>query len=168
MTRNTDSTTADSKHETVLTANFQTDSDPSSHSRVRKRFSNCVARLKSHRSDFLIGLTSSVITLTLPAPVAAQSQVGSGICGTPLAETINQAAPLVVGTLMIGAAILSYILHTAAAFPKDPQTVQTLKNWRNRAGMSAITTPLFAVVIEMFIGFTGTSVAQCVSIVPFF
>ncbi|RDZ39626.1 hypothetical protein C5B91_19460 [Haloferax sp. Atlit-10N] len=69
---------------------------------------------------------------------------------------------------MIGAAILSYILHTAAAFPKDPQSVQTFKNWRNRAGMSAVTTPLFAVVIEMFIGFTGTSTAECISLVPFF
>ena len=168
MTRNTDSTTSDSADETVLTANLQTGSDPSPFNRVRRRLSNCVARVKSHQSDVLIGLTSSVILLTLPAPVAAQSQVGSGICGTPLAETINQAAPLVVGTLMIGAAILSYILHTASGFPKDPQTVQALKDWRNRAGMSSITTPLFAVVIEMFIGFTGTSVANCVSIVPFF
>ncbi|WP_231727930.1 hypothetical protein [Haloferax profundi] len=64
--------------------------------------------------------------------------------------------------------MLSYILHTAAAFPKDPQSVQTFKNWRNRAGMSAVTTPLFAVVIEMFIGFTGTATAECISLVPFF
>ncbi|MDS0243743.1 MULTISPECIES: hypothetical protein [unclassified Haloferax] len=113
-------------------------------------------------------LTAGLIIVTMSTTVAAQEGVGSGICGTPLAETINQAAPLVVGTLMIGAAILSYILHTAAAFPKDPQSVQTFKNWRNRAGMSAVTTPLFAVVIEMFIGFTGTSTAECVSIVPFF
>lgn len=110
---------------------------------------------------------AAVSSAGMTSQVAAQ-EVGSGICGTPLAETINQAAPLVVGTLMIGAAILSYILHTAAAFPKDPQSVQTFKNWRNRAGLSAITTPLFAVLIEIFIGFTGTSVADCVSLVPFF
>ena len=113
-------------------------------------------------------IAAGVLLATASTTVAAQEGVGSGICGTPLAQTINQAAPLVVGTLMIGAAILSYILHTAAGFPKDPQTVQSLKNWRNRAGMSAVTTPLFAVVIEMFIGFTGTSIASCVSIVPFF
>lgn len=113
-------------------------------------------------------VTAGLIVVTMSTTAAAQEGVGSGICGTPLAETINQAAPLVVGTLMIGAAILSYILHTAAAFPKDPQSVQTFKNWRNRAAMSAVTTPLFAVVIEMFIGFTGTSTAECVSLVPFF
>ncbi|WP_232819775.1 hypothetical protein [Haloprofundus halophilus] len=109
-----------------------------------------------------------VLFATASTTVAAQEGVGNGICGTPLADTINQAAPLVVGTLMIGAAILSYVLHTAAGFPKDPQTVQSFKSWRNRAGMSAVTTPLFAVVIEMFIGFTGTSLADCVSLVPFF
>lgn len=134
----------------------------------------------SDKSTYLSNLTQTSIGYSLKGILiiavsaagmtsrAAAQEVGSGICGTPLAETINQAAPLVVGTLMIGAAILSYILHTAAAFPKDPQSVQALKNWRNRAGLSAITTPLFAVLIEIFIGFTGTSVANCVSLVPFF
>ncbi|KTG07785.1 hypothetical protein AUR64_02275 [Haloprofundus marisrubri] len=112
--------------------------------------------------------SAGVLLAITSTTVAAQEGVGNGICGTPLADTINQAAPLVVGTLMIGAAILSYVLHTAAGFPKDPQTVQSFKNWRNRAGISAVTTPLFAVVIEMFIGFTGTSLADCVSLVPFF
>ncbi|SEP27152.1 hypothetical protein SAMN04487948_13015 [Halogranum amylolyticum] len=113
-------------------------------------------------------LTAGVLLATTSTTVAAQEGVGSGICGTPLAETVNQAAPLIVGTLMIGASILAYILHTAAAFPRDPQSVQTIKNWRNRAAISAITTPLFAFVIEMFIGFTGTSISNCVSLVPFF
>ena len=131
-------------------------------SAVRSRLSNM---LKYGRRALV---TAGLIVVTMSTTAAAQEGVGSGICGTPLAETINQAAPLVVGTLMIGAAILSYILHTAAAFPKDPQSVQTFKNWRNRAGMSAVTTPLFAVVIEMFIGFTGTATAECISLVPFF
>lgn len=113
-------------------------------------------------------LTAGVMLATTSTTVAAQEGIGSEICGTPLAQTVNQAAPLIVGTLMIGAAILAYILHTAAAFPKDPQSVQTFKNWRNRAAISAITTPLFAFVIEMFIGFTGTSISNCVSLVPFF
>ncbi|WP_245756983.1 hypothetical protein [Halogranum rubrum] len=113
-------------------------------------------------------MTTGALLVAASTTVAAQEGVGSGVCGTPIAETINQAAPLIVGTLMIGASILAYILHTAAAFPKDPQSVQTLKNWRNRAATSAITTPLFAVVIEMFIGFTGTSISDCISLVPFF
>ena len=103
-------------------------------------------------------------------PVAAQSSqpVGSDICGTPLADTINQAAPLIVGILMIGGAILSYILHNASAFPKDPQSVQAIKDWRNRAAFSSITTPLFALVMELFIGFTGVGLAACIDLVPFF
>lgn len=102
-------------------------------------------------------------------PVAAQSSepVGSGICGTPLANMINQAAPLVVGVLMIGGTILSYILHNLSAFYKDPQKVQETKDWRNRAAFTSITTPLFALMIELFIGFTGANLANCVDIVPF-
>lgn len=115
-------------------------------------------------------LTAVVVSLGMIAPVAAQSggPVGSGICGTPLANTINQAAPLIVGILMIGGAILSYILHNAAAFPKDPQAVQSVKNWRNRAAFASVTTPLFALIMQMFIGFTGVGLASCVDIVPFF
>ncbi|WP_254547372.1 hypothetical protein [Halomarina pelagica] len=115
-------------------------------------------------------LTAFVVFLGMVAPVAAQSSepVGSGICGTPLANTINQAAPLVVGILMIGGAILSYVLHNAAGFPKDPQAVQAIKNWRNRAAFASVTTPLFALIMQMFIGFTGVGLANCVDIVPFF
>jgi hypothetical protein len=104
------------------------------------------------------------------SPVAGQSSqpVGSDICGTPLADTINQAAPLIVGILMIGGAILSYILHNASAFPKDPQSVQAIKDWRNRAAFASITTPLFALVMELFIGFTGVGLAGCIDLVPFF
>lgn len=114
--------------------------------------------------------TTLVLLAFAVAPATAQSgnEVGSGICGTPLATTINQAAPLIVGILMIGGAILSYILHNASAFPKDPQAVQSIKNWRNRAAFASVTTPLFAFIMQMFIGFTGVGLANCVDIVPFF
>jgi hypothetical protein len=85
-----------------------------------------------------------------------------------LADTINQGAPLIVGILMIGGAILAYVLHNASAFPQDPQTVQSVKNWRNRAAFASITTPLFAVVMQLFIGFTGVGLASCIDLVPFF
>ncbi|ESP86816.1 hypothetical protein K933_17072 [Candidatus Halobonum tyrrellensis G22] len=68
---------------------------------------------------------------------------------------------------MIGGAILSYILHNASAFPKNPQAVQEIKDWRNRAAFASITTPLFALVMQLFIGFTGTDLATCVDLVPF-
>lgn len=137
---------------------------------VKRRLTRCCTQVKSHRTTFVIGLVGSCALLLLATPVAAQTSgpVGSDICGTPLANTINQAAPLIVGLLMIGGAILSYILHNASGFPKDPQVVQSVKNWRNRAAFASVTTPLFAVVMEMFIGFTGVGLANCVDIVPFF
>ena len=167
MTRESD-VTDDRTHERVQTNNSETDSSPSNKHLDRQRFLNYVTGVKSHRSALLVGLTSSFIILTLPTPVAAQSQVGSGICGTPLANTINQAAPLVVGVLMIGGAILSYILHNASAFPKNPQSVQEIKDWRNRAAFASVTTPMFALMMELFIGFTGVGLAGCIDLVPFF
>ncbi|UPV98928.1 hypothetical protein M0R88_10335 [Halorussus gelatinilyticus] len=111
----------------------------------------------------------SVAGLALVSNTAsAQQVVGSDLCGTPLADTINFAAPLFVGLLMIASAILAYILHNAAAFPKDPQSVESVKNWRNRATFSAVTTPLFAVVIQLLIQSTGVGLAECVNIIPFF
>lgn len=115
---------------------------------------------------FIIGL--AVLPALVSTPVAAQQQVGSGICGTPLADTVNYAAPLFIGITMIASAILAYILHNAAAFPKKPQTIESVKGWRNRAAFATVTTPLFAVVIEQLIGATGVGLASCVDIVPFF
>lgn len=109
-----------------------------------------------------------VVAVLLGMTTPASAQVGSGVCGTPLADTINQAAPLIVGVLMIGGAILSYILHNASAFPKNPQSVQEIKDWRNRAAFASVTTPLFALMMELFIGFTGVGLAGCIDLVPFF
>lgn len=116
-----------------------------------------------------ITLVSTVLLITTAtSPVVAQTDdVGTGICGTPLASTINEAAPLVIGLLMFGGAVLSYTLHNASAFPKDPQSVQAMKNWRNRAAFASVTTPLFALLMELFIGFTGVGLADCIDIVPF-
>ena len=107
-------------------------------------------------------------TIFASTPVAAQQQVGSDICGTPLADTINYAAPLFVGILMISSAILAYLLHNAAAFPKNPDAVEGIKGWRNRAAFSTVTTPLVAVVIQLLIQSTGVGLAGCVNIIPFF
>ncbi|WP_235063464.1 hypothetical protein [Candidatus Halobonum tyrrellensis] len=130
---------------------------------VREKAHGLYETTKTHAPT--IGFAAFVALTGMTAPVAAQA--GSGICGTPLADTINQAAPLIVGLLMIGGAILSYILHNASAFPKNPQAVQEIKDWRNRAAFASITTPLFALVMQLFIGFTGTDLATCVDLVPF-
>ncbi len=135
-----------------------------------RRNQNHPQTITLNRHGLTILGTTLVLLILGVSPATAQSSntVGNGICGTPLATTINQAAPLIVGILMIGGAILSYVLHNASAFPKDPQSVQSIKNWRNRAAFASITTPLFAIIMEMFIGFTGVGLANCVDIVPFF
>lgn len=139
-------------------------------------FANRAQELSSAGRSFLstastyglsTGRTALVALVALTAPAAAQETAGSGICGTPLADTINQAAPLVIGLLMIGGAMLSYVLHNAAGIIKDPERVAGVKDWRNRAAFASITTPLFALVMQMFIGFTGVSLANCVDLVPF-
>ncbi|WP_458190767.1 hypothetical protein [Haladaptatus sp. NG-WS-4] len=106
--------------------------------------------------------------LGIVTPVSAQQTVGSDICGTPLADTVNFAAPLFVGITMIASAILAYVLHNASAFPKNPQSVESIKGWRNRAAYATVTTPLFAVVIDLLIRSTGVGIAGCVNIIPFF
>ena len=123
-------------------------------------------RTRKTLTRWSIGLTA--LTLSASTPVAAQQQVGADICGTPLADTVNFAAPLFVGITMIASAILAYVLHNAAAFPKSPQSVEAVKNWRNRAAFSTVTTPLVAVVIQMLLQSTGIGIANCVNIIPFF
>ncbi|MFH5801565.1 hypothetical protein [Haladaptatus sp. CMAA 1911] len=113
----------------------------------------------------LIGMA---VLFVFTNPVSAQQTIGSDLCGTPLARTINFAAPLAVGITMIASSILAYVLHNAAAFPKDPQSVQSIKAWRNRAVYAAVTTPLFAFVLDLLIRSTGVGLAGCVDIVPFF
>ncbi|WP_227376368.1 hypothetical protein [Haladaptatus halobius] len=68
---------------------------------------------------------------------------------------------------MIASAILAYVFHNASAFPKKPQSVEAIKGWRNRAAYATVTTPLFAVVLDLLIRSTGVDIAGCVDIVPF-
>ena len=99
------------------------------------------------------------------APAAAQ--VGDGVCGSPLAETVNSAVPLVIGILMVLGAVLTYVLHNYSGLKRDPQAIQDIKDWRNRAGMTTVTTPILAWAIVEFVGFTGVQFAECISISPF-
>ncbi|EFW92321.1 hypothetical protein ZOD2009_09700 [Haladaptatus paucihalophilus DX253] len=117
----------------------------------------------------------SVITLvalatTTGVTLAQQGggSVGSGLCGTPLADTINQAAPLVIGLLMFGGALLSVALHAASGLVKNPNSKKEIKSWRNNAAFTAVTAPLFAFMLQLFLGFTGANLANCINLVPFF
>ena len=164
MTRQTDSTSADSVQDNETAENQTTQAEATTGRGTETFLSSPTSRVKSLARKVGLGLGGSIAVLSTPA----SAQVGSGVCGTPLADTINQAAPLIVGVLMIGGAILSYILHNASAFPKKPQTVQEIKDWRNRAAFASVTTPLFALMMELFIGFTGVGLAGCIDLVPFF
>jgi hypothetical protein len=101
-------------------------------------------------------------------PAAAQSEVGNTLCGTPIAEFINGVVPLVVGLAMIVGAVFAAFMHARAGVARDAEQARFYLDWRNRAGYTAVTAPLLAFIIQMLIGFTGTGVASCVNLVPFF
>jgi hypothetical protein len=92
--------------------------------------------------------------------------IGSEVCGTAITQTINGIAPIVLFVTVIGGLILSYLLHAWSGFKKDPQQVQNVKNWRNRAGISAISAPLLGKALEIIIGIMGIGLAGCIDIVP--
>ena len=163
MTRESDSAGSDPVQDSKIAENRTTQEETADDRGTETVLGSCAPCGESLARSAGLTLAGTVVALSTPAA----AQAGSGICGTPLADTINQAAPLIVGMLMIGGAILSYILHNASAFPKNPQAVQEIKDWRNRAAFASITTPLFALVMQLFIGFTGTDLATCVDLVPF-
>jgi hypothetical protein len=100
---------------------------------------------------------------------AAQAGGGGGagaICGTAIATTVNEVVPLALTVTIFGGLILSYLLHSYAGFKKDPNKVTQIKNWRNRAGLTALSAPLFGKLLEIVIGFIGLGLAGCIEIVP--
>ena len=92
--------------------------------------------------------------------------IGSEVCGTAITDTINSIAPIVLFVVVIGGLMLSYLLHAWAGFKKDPQQAKTIKDWRNRAGLSAISAPLLGKSLEIIIGLMGLGLADCIDIVP--
>jgi hypothetical protein len=100
-------------------------------------------------------------------PAAAQS-AGSQLCGTVIARTVNNLAPVILTVVIVGGLMLCYLLHAWSGMKKDPQKVQNIRNWRNRAGQTALTAPLLGKLLEIIIGFMGIGLAGCIDIVPFF
>jgi preprotein translocase subunit SecG len=92
--------------------------------------------------------------------------IGSEVCGTAITKTINGIAPIVLFVVIIGGLMLAYLLHAWAGFKKDPQQAKTIKDWRNRAGISAISAPLLGKALEIIIGIMGLGLAGCIDIVP--
>lgn len=100
------------------------------------------------------------------AAAQAGGDGGSPICGTAIASTVNQVVPLALTVTVFGGLILSYLLHAYAGFKKDPNKVTQIKNWRNRAGLTAISAPLFGKMLEIVLGFIGLGLGGCIQIVP--
>lgn len=123
-----------------------------------------------HRYGPTILGTTLVLLIAGVAPVAAQAggSVGSQLCGTPIAQTINRVVPLAIAVLMTVGLVLAYLLHAGSGLAKSTDQVRFYKNWRNRAGMSAVTAPLVGYLLEMVLGFTGVGMAGCIHLVPFF
>lgn len=123
-----------------------------------------------HRYGLTILGTTMVLLIAGVAPAAAQASgsVGSQLCGTPIAQTINRVVPLAIAVLMTVGLVLAYLLHAGSGLAKSTEQVRFYRNWRNRAGMSAVTAPLVGYLLEMVLGFTGVGMAGCVDLVPFF
>jgi hypothetical protein len=74
----------------------------------------------------------------------------------------------VVGLAMIVGAVFAAFMHARAGVARDAEQARFYLDWRNRSGYTAVTAPLLAFIIQMLIGFTGTGVASCINLVPFF
>ena len=65
-------------------------------------------------------LIVSITVLTMFAgTAAAQSEVGTELCGTPIAEFINGVVPLVVSLAMIVGAVFAAFMHARAGVARD-------------------------------------------------
>lgn len=115
-----------------------------------------------------LGVVAWLVTQPLIGTAAAQTQVGKALCGTPIATFINGSVPLVVSLAMIVGAVFAAFMHARAGVAADAEQARFYMDWRNRAGYTAVTAPLLAFLIQMLIGMTGTGIAECINLVPFF
>lgn len=155
--------------------------EPTDTDRVSNRFRQWVAaywnRLPTKRRVIAAAYGLLAATTLIGVAAAQETQGGDGgggggslgteLCGTSIAQTINQLAPVVLGIVVIGGMMLGYLLHAWSGFKKDPSKVQNIRDWRNRAITSAITAPLLGKLLEIVIGFMGIGMASCIDIVPF-
>jgi hypothetical protein len=133
--------------------------------RLRQWFAAQRNRLPTTRRA-IVAAYALLAASSFVAPAAAQS-LGSELCGTAIATTINELAPVVLALVIVGGLMLCYLLHAWSGMKKDPQKVQNIRQWRNRAGQTAITAPLLGKLLEIIIGFMGIGLAGCIDIVPF-
>ena len=158
----TDSTTGSDDRQQCLAAGAPVESDGT---KARPSCATSIERIR--RRILVVGFVLGVSVPLFIGTAAAQT-VGGSLCGTPIADFINSAAPLVVALAMIVGTVFAYLMHSRAGLARDAEQAQFYLDWRNRAGYTAVTAPLLAFLLEMMIGFTGTGVAGCIELVPFF
>jgi hypothetical protein len=112
----------------------------------------------------VFSVTSGIAALS--SPVSAQS-AGSDLCGTPIESALNEFGPLIISALIIVGAFVAMVAHGMSGLHKDPDTVRFYRKWRNRAGLTAVTTPVVGYFIEVALGIVGVGLAGCIEIVPF-
>lgn len=138
--------------------------DPTRLARLRHWMTAVTPTIGTYR-----GLTAAYILLfAVNLTGLAAAQAGSKICNTPISNTVNKVAPLILAVIVMGGLMMTYILHAWSGVKKDPQKAKEVKDWRNRAGISAASAPLVGKFLEIVIGITGFGLASCIDIIPGF
>lgn len=147
-----------------------TDRDTSETTAQNRETENSISRLsdRGRRIFRHISATALFLVIGTGTVVAQSGELGGGVCGTPLANTLNESAPLIIGILMVAGAIVTYIAHMYGGLVRDPNKMQEVKEYRNSAGFATITTPFVAWFILQLLTFANVELASCIDLVPFF
>ena len=114
-----------------------------------------------------VGTLATNTLLALAAVAGTARAQSTGVCSSPMANAVNEAGPTVIMMLIIGSLVLTYCLNIYSGYKRDPSKVQEIKEWRNRAGMTAVTTPILAWLIIRVLNAMNVSIAGCINILPF-
>lgn len=109
-----------------------------------------------------LGATATFATLTLSSTAAAQTAETD----SAVVEFINSAAPTVLAYLILFGTVIAVGAHVVSGFPKNPETANRLKDWRNRAAMGVLGAPIMALIIEQMLGFVPIPWLQQIDLVP--
>jgi hypothetical protein len=166
----TDDVGTDPLHRETSDAETPPDTSHGSVPRLTESSPDNPSRVRATRRRILgyVALLAGSLPVVFARPATAQSSVGSELCGTPIAEFINSTVPLVVALAMIAGLVFAFLMHARSGVARDTEQARFYREWRNRAGYTAVTVPLLAFLLQMLIGFTGTGIADCVDMVPFF
>lgn len=79
----------------------------------------------------------------------------------------EQIAQFATGLLVMGCLTTSGLAEGYSRLKRDPQAATGIQQWRNRAAMRAVTTPLIMWLVIRVAGFYNIPVVSCIELVPF-